>query len=465
MKKIIFTMSLLALFSITINAQLGTEGTFDARNYGMGKTANAVSRGLFSVGINPANLVAYPTQSLEISTLLPIPSMSVKGGTNFITIDDINYFFGGVNGQARYLDDNDKQRLMNLFADGGTAGVNMTVNIFMVSILVDPSFGAFSFAINDIAAMKAIIPSAVADLALNGNPAGKVFDFSQADIKSWYLRSYSLSYAKRIFTSSQYPFNIISAGVTLKYIQGFEYVGTDRVNSNFSTGTSGEITGNADFRGFSAFSTNFGVKYDFDPVKPQSNFSIFPEPAGTGFGVDLGVAASFGDDYRLSVSLTDIGKITWDKNAAQFTATGSVYVDDLSSQAQRDSLKNKFVGKSKKIDSFETSLPTVLRFGIAKYFSKDLIVTADYNLGFNDMPGNSTKGRLSFGAEWKPMDWIPFIRTGFSFGGLYGFGWAAGLGFDINILQIDLATTDFNSLVVPNKAKYLSFAIDTRWKF
>lgn len=466
MKKLIFILSCFLFLTASLYAQLGTEGTFDARNFGMGKTANAVSRGVFSIGINPANLVAYPIHhDLEISTLLPLPSMSVKGGTNFITINDINYFFGGVNGQARYLNESDKQRLMDLFADGGVAGANMTLNILMVSYFAGAELGSFSFAINDIAAFKANIPKAVPEIALYGNPAGKVFDFSELDIKSWYLRSYSLSYARRIFTSNQQPFNIISAGITVKYIQGFEYAGTDRVNSSFSSGTSGEITGNADFRGYSAFSGNFGVKYDFDSVKPKSSFSVFPEPAGSGLGIDLGLAASFGNDWRLSVSLTDIGKIKWDKNAAQFTAAGNVYIDDLSSEAQRDSLKDKFVGKSKKIDSFETSLPTVLRFGAAKYFSKDLLATIDYNIGFNDMPGNSTKGRFSFGAEWKPMDWIPYIRTGFSFGGLYGFGWGAGLGFDIDWLEINVATSDFNSFAAPNKAKYLSFAFDTRWKF
>jgi hypothetical protein len=341
MKRIIYVFSAFIFLSASIYGQLGTEGTFDARNYGMGKTANAVSRGVFAIGINPANIIAYPSNNLEVSTILPLPSISIKGGTNFISIDDINYFFGGVNGQARYLDANDKKRLMDLFADGGIVGANMTVNILMVSFFASPGIGAFSFAINDIAALKASIPSAVPEVALYGNPAGKVFNFSELDIKSWYLRSYSLSYARRVFTSKQNPTNIISAGITLKYIQGFEYAGTDRVNSNFSTGTTGEITGNADFRGYSAFSGNFGVKYDFDSVKPKSSFSIFPEPAGTGFGIDLGVSASFGDDWRLAVSLTDLGKIKWDKNAAQFTATGTIYIDDLSSEAQRDSLKDK----------------------------------------------------------------------------------------------------------------------------
>ncbi len=465
MKKITYTAAALLLFATSIFAQLGTEGVFDARNYGMGRTANAISKGVFAVGINPANIISYPANKLEISTLLPFPSLNMKGGTSFITIDDINYYFGGVNGQARYLSASDKQKLMDIFSGGGTFGANISVNLFMISFMPDPSIGAFAFTVNDVASVKLNIPQAIADLALNGNPAGKQFDFSDFDLKSWYLRSFALSFAKRIFSTEEFPSDIITAGVTVKYVQGFYYAGTDAVNSRFTTGTSGQIEGSSDFRGFSAFSSNFGVKYDFDPVKREQNITPFPEPAGTGLGLDLGVNATLGNEWKLSLALTDLGKIKWDKNAAQFSATGTITIDDISNQAQRDSLKDKFVGKSKKIDSFETSLPTALRLGVAKYFTSSLLVAADYNIGFNDMPGNSTKSRFSVGVEWKPMDWIPYIRSGVTFGGLYGFGWSAGLGFDINILEINLATSDFNSFVSPNKAKYLSFAIDTRWKF
>ncbi len=465
MNKIIKITAVLFFASTALFAQLGTEGTFDARNYGMAKTANSVSRGVFSIGINPANLISFPSQKLEFSTVLPIPSISMKAGTNFISIDEINYFFGRVNGEGRYLNDSDKQRLMDLFSDGGVVGMNVSLNLLMVSYMVSPEFGTIAFSVNDVGAVKCNIPKALPEMALYGNPAGKVFNFSEFDLKSWYLRSYALSYARRIYTSSEFPYNIISAGITLKYIQGFSYAGTDRVNSSFSTGANNQVEGTADYRGYSAFSSNFGVKYDFDPVKKESDFTPFPEPAGSGIGFDLGLAASFGDSWKLSLALTDLGSIKWDKNAAQFSATGSIYIDDLSNEAQRDSLKDKFVGKSKKIDSFETGLPSALRLGIAKNISYNLLLTADCNLGFNDLPGNSTKGRFSIGAEWKPMDWIPYLRTGFTFGGLYGFGWAAGIGFDINVLEINIATSDFNSFVSPNKAKYLSVAIDTRWKF
>jgi hypothetical protein len=125
------------------------------------------------------------------------------------------------------------------------------------------------------------------------------------------------------------------------------------------------------------------------------------------------------------------------------------------------------------VNNFSTSLPTALRMGAAfqldKYldgnFPGTMLIGFDYNQGFNDQPGNSTVPRFSIGAEWKPMDWIPFIRTGFSFGGVDMFGWAFGIGINAGILKLDFATRDFHYLFMPNQAKRISLAFDSKWDF
>ncbi len=79
------------------------------------------------------------------------------------------------------------------------------------------------------------------------------------------------------------------------------------------------------------------------------------------------------------------------------------------------------------------------------------------------MPGNSVNPRISVGGEWKPMDWIPYIRTGFSFGGNFGFHWAFGLGFRADMLEFNIATTDLQTLIAPNSSKYISVSIGSSW--
>ena len=141
-------------------------------------------------------------------------------------------------------------------------------------------------------------------------------------------------------------------------------------------------------------------------------------------------------------------------------------------KTQQDSIKNKFKGNSVSAGSFTTDLPTTLRIGAAHkfYFTEGsfpgtLLLAMDINQGFNDEPGNSTNTRVSIGGEWQFAHGVPFIRTGVSFGGLLGFHWGVGLGIDAGLLEFNLATLDLQSLAAPNSAKYLSVALDSRWKF
>ena len=66
--------------------------------------------------------------------------------------------------------------------------------------------------------------------------------------------------------------------------------------------------------------------------------------------------------------------------------------------------------------------------------------------GFNLAPGSSTKPRLSLGAEYELIKYLP-IRAGFSLGGQRGKQLALGTGLAISALHVDLAVVSggFNS--------------------
>ena len=83
----------------------------------------------------------------------------------------------------------------------------------------------------------------------------------------------------------------VMAGISLKLVHGYYYAGIERVNTNFETGAFNEIKGEASMMGYSAFSDDFGVKYDFDSTDHQSSFSLFMPPAGNGFGLDFGLSS------------------------------------------------------------------------------------------------------------------------------------------------------------------------------
>jgi hypothetical protein len=469
MKRLYILFVFLFYLSFEVFAQYGSVGSFDSRSMGMAKTYTATSRGINSIGINPANLMYEENGHFEFSTILPLPTTSLRSGTDFLSIEDFNYYFGGVNGESRYLNDQDKDRLNNLFKNGGDVFLNVAIRVFSASWKINDKIGAIGISMSDFMGGYLKVPQALIEIPLYGNTIEQKYSFSEANIKSWWLRDYSLSYAREIPAPSFCQ--KLFAGITLKYINGFYYIGTNRVNTSLGTNSQYEISGTADLIGYSAFSENFGVNYDFDSTNNyQSSFSPFPAPAGKGIGLDLGLSASLSPVLNVAVAVTDIGSINWDQRAAQYSALGDIYVDDISNKEQMDSLGDKITGKGEFISDFTTSLPTTIRFGISYLMEKGLVpgtllVGLDYNQGLNDFPGNSTKARISVGSEWKPMDWIPYIRTGLSFGGWAGFSWALGLGIDAGLVELNFATSDMNSLVAPNSAKHLSISFGSRWKF
>jgi hypothetical protein len=438
---------------------------------GLAKTSNAISQGIYSLGINPANLL-NGDHSVDLICPLPLPNLSLKTGTDFLSINEVNYFFGGVNGEGRYLNEQDKERLRDLFEGGGTVFADASVSLFAISYK-NENIGALAFSINDYSAGKFVFPEAVVDLVLTGNIQNKTYAFDDEKMNSWWIRNYSVSYARKLYESQNGFFNDINGGVSIKIVHGFFYVGTEKVETSINTGSTNEITGKADLLAFSSFSDNMNVKYDFDSTNTSEDAHINPfmSPAGTGWGFDLGLSTSIGELWNLSIAATDIGVINWKKNTAEFTGSGDIFLDDITDKEQWDTLKNKIFGEARRRGSFTTGLAAALRIGASfnllddMLIPGDLILAFDYNQGLNNYPGNSAIPRFSIGAEWKPCNWVPYLRTGLSVGGIDGFNLAFGLGIDMSIMELHFATSDLQALIAPNSAEHLSLAVGSRWKF
>jgi len=469
---LVFVILLVIIFSFNAFPQFGSSGTVDARSMGLAKTYNSTSMGIYSIGINPANLSITDEGSVEFSTILPLPFISFHSGTDFLSMNQLNYYFGGVDGKARVLTEADKKNLNALFSDGGNAFADFSTTFLSFAVKPSNDAGTFAFSISDFAGGNFTIPQAIVDLGLNGNQAGKKYDFKDEKLKSWWIRNYGVSYSREFQTESDSWLKNILAGFSVKLVHGFYYAGIEKVNTSLETGIYNEIQGNAEMIGYSAFSDGFGVEYDFDSLQHQSKFGLFMPPAGKGLGFDVGLSFLLEGNWNVSFAFTDIGSINWTKNAAKFSAEGAILIDDLTDQEQLDSLKDKFTGNAESIESFSTGLPTVFRFGLGYNLNEEdnflpgtLILGLDYNQGLNDLPGNSKTPRVSFGFEWKPGNWIPFLRSGVSVGGTDGFAWALGLGMYTNFIEFNFATSYIQTIFAPNSAKQISFAFGSRWKF
>lgn len=456
-------------FANNVYAQFGSSGVIDARSLGMGKTHTSISEGVFTIGVNPANLIFSNEGAVDFSTIFPLPNIGVKTGTDFLNYNDFVYYFGGIGGSEKILTSEDQAKLNRLFENGGLFFTNASVSIFSISFNISNEVGSFAFAMQDYASGKINFPQAVKDLSYSD---GKIYDFSDADIKAWWIRNYSFSYARQLEFLSRGFFDKFGFGFSVKLYNGFGYLSTDGIQTYLQTNANGTINGQASLLAYSAFSDNFGSIYDFDNANKKMKLTPFPSPAGKGVGVDFGFSAQVSDRWRFALAVTDIGQITWNKNAARFVSEGDITVTDISNKSQRDSVFNKIFGSGELIDKFVTKLPTALRFGSSVLISDDnednffgkLLLAMDLNYGLNKMPGNSNFLRSSFGAEWRPWRFFPYMRTGVELGGKENLKWYYGLGFDFGFLELNIATNAMQNIFFPGTSEMISASISSRWK-
>jgi hypothetical protein len=459
------------LLTSAIHAQFGSAGTSDPVSTGLGKTYTATSRGIYAVGINPANLALSNDKRWELS-LLPFPNLSMRAGTDFLTITEFNYFFGGENDSAgkkvgRYLTPDDKDRMLNLFHEGGTFLLDFSILDFGFTWKPSAAFGAIGFVVTDVFSTTFKFPAGIFDLVLNGNPVSKECTLNDLEFESLFLREYNITYARELPFLLPGVFKQFSIGLGNKFVSGYGYAGLRSIDTRLITNPDRSITGETSISTVSSYSPSFGFTYDFDTaaVKGDGSFSIFPEAAGSGTAFDIGIAGAFSDKFRFGVSVTDIGKITWEKNVAEYDSKSNFTLKDASDIELRDSLIEAMKPKGKYGESFDTELPTTLRVGLAFAFSPKLMLAFDYNKPMTTALRNSDGARYSFGLEWDAVSWLPYIRLGYSYDQTDLSSVMLGGGFCFGPLECNFATPDVQYIFTPNEGKRVSFASGVRLKF
>ncbi len=474
--KIVKTLPILLLYTLNIFAQNGSSISYpDARGVAMGSQFAVTSFGIYSVNSNPANLVISNTK-IEISAILPIPNLSGSTGSDFLTVSDLNYYFGGVRNSegnlvGRYLTDSDKQRFLSQMNIGNEVRTSAIVNIVAVSFYPNKKIGAFAFSINDIFGQKTAIPKDAVEFALYGNEIGREYNFDGLVFSSSYLREYDLSYARDFSKLLKKTFTSFTAGITFKYIHGFAYSEIERSRTRIITNTDHSIRVINNMQANFAFSPDLGIEYDFENISRNSNFGAFLKPVGYGWGINIGLAAQLKDKWKFGISITDIGSVKWSSGAATYSTDGNVIFKDIIDADVVDSLVSAIEPTGAYSSGFTSGLPTALRMGasvridkiIKGNFPGELELALGYNQGFNNGVNNTTFPLLSIGAEWKPTEIIP-IRSGIVLGGFDGIAWSFGFGIDARFVEFNLATSNITTIFMGNDSKVIHVVVGSRWK-
>ena len=466
-------LAVLALSVFLVNTTLAGNDRVSPRIVGMGRTFTAVSRGLDAIGLNPANLALSDRGNTVTFQFAPF---GFAVGSDFLNLKVYNDFFTGVDGVdtngnkkrfGKRLTEQDKQDILALFP-GSLATTQANVDITPFGLSVQKGRVGVALSVTERVAANLDLPEGYLKMILNGFPIeGKSYSLDNTSVTASWMREYNLSGGYLL----PYEFGIvknISVGMGLKYIQGFGYFGTRKYNGMIETTVTSDAPNQIQ---------DMSIHTNLDYVQLRSSIPFdsvsenIMKPAGKGMGFDFGASAQLLEGIRVAASITDIGKITWDKNTKAIIGNSDLVLHQFGDKANNDSLENAFKGRTVDTTSFTTNLPTALHLGgaveVEKFFSKipgRLTVAADLHVGFNNEPGNTKKAQIGIGIEWAPIALIP-IRTGFLFGGREKFGWSAGFGFHIlNVVDIDLATASIAILTSPNSLRTLSFTFGMRWR-
>jgi hypothetical protein len=432
----------------------------NVRGLAMGMTGAAPSLGLEALGVNPANLATHQNEGVAIG-LFPA---GVNVGSDFLTYGLYADYLTGIETDSgrvdRHLTEADKQTILAAFhGDVGTLGLDASVRPIGIAVGLG-SAGAVAFSITERVTAEVGIPRESLEFLFYGNTPGSVYTFDGSALAAAWTREYALTYALDLGHLG--PAEMFRVGAAVKAVHGFGYAQLVRSRTRLETSEYGALNGQLD-----VFARVAGAD-PFQGGGDGGSFSLFPAPAGSGLGVDLGVAAVLGGAWTAALSVTDLGSIRWTRGLKEYMSTGTLVLDDPLSQSQRDSVEQAVVGDEQPGSEFTTSLPTALRAGVSVELHKlpfgrellagELIVALEYDQGFSSMPAGFEAGRVGVGVEYVPVPLVA-VRGGASVRGDRSAVLAIGLGIRTGVVDIDLAAENVDWIFDPRALSTGSMAL------
>ena len=438
------------------------------RSVGMGRSAVAASRGIDAIGVNPANIAIPDIGRFNMGLM----NTSFRMSTELFSYDIYQKYFTGIDTggteRAPYpLTQKEKEDIRSQLPESPLTRMNIQVMLAGLSFQSGIIGGIGYAAIHHMGMNIAFSRDYFDLLYLEGLPKNSKYIFDGTSFEAWWYLEHNISYGRKL--PVKIPFlKDLYVGAGVKLISGYGIFQTTKNNSSLENKIATSDTGkNSVIGDFNFLATRAGV--DFFNNGSDAPISPFPDPVGSGVGFDLGASAEFLNGIRLGFSVTDIGKITCEKNVLE-TSGGGIFTFSGYNKEIQDSVKEIFKGKNSTGESFTTSLPTVLRLGVSaqaqkfpflKFLPGKLVLAVEYAQGLNESLGNTTKPRFSLGMEYRIIPLLP-IRSGFLFGGGDKLRWAFGFGLDMRYFSLDFATDNFGMFFTPKSFNVFSLSLGMR---
>ncbi len=465
--RILLTIS----FTLTAASLVAQSRHYNSQTLGMGNGGTAFIDGYHANFLNPANLM------INNSGRKPARQLGLFGGLGFNTGGDLinqnvyeNYLTTG-----QVIEGTVRENLINdWFGEDitNTRSINFNMDLVPFGFSNRGKRTAFSLAtrvrtLNSFDMNRGFMELAFYGLDSDQFGSGRDVDLSFSTLS---YAEISVGYAMELpipLTGlvESLPFiNGISiyAGVAPKLIVGLQAVDLD-FNSTLTVDAAGTpnqaITHDfnytlASYGDLSEQLTNYSNARQTNPDAKLDDFVNYSGSdigsLGSGFGLDMGVTAEVDVSIpalgllgkrqvlRVSMSLTDIGSVTFDDRPSNVTANNTFVFDADAGDdsigdyfdALSDSLENDIYGgfTSESAGARKYDLPGMYNFGAALTLGK-LTTTVDYGYASNEVGRNVKGSSLALGLEYRLLNFIP-IRLGSRYGGeatVYAFG--TGLDF------------------------------------
>lgn len=402
----------------------------DARAAGMAYSNGADTRGLQSVGLNPATLALPTAFGMEFNLF----SLNATVNNNSFKKSQYDRLFTTGN----LLTQQDIDEILDAIPDGGLradgiARVN-TLSFFLPN---------FSLSLVGVGAGKVNVPKTVFELPLRGNvdQPGRIYRFDDTEGSDWLGIGIFASGAYGFRPGENSPMDHLAVGLSLKYYSGLRFDNIERVR--------GEL------RNFDNANNNPYIHID-------GTAELLSSRGGSGLGVDVGVVGSF--EQRLAVGITVLNianTMSWGRESERRQL--SIRGDSLNLPERVSESLITDTDTSFSISSFATRLPVVMDFALAYHPSNNTTVTAEYEQGLNDKMGGTRRPRVGVGMEFRGVPGIP-LRTGFTFGGKSGPSFAFGAGLHLKNWYLDVAYLN-HGRIIPDDYRGIGLALTSRLRF
>lgn len=377
----------------------GAMGLSNARAIGMAGAYTSLAKGYECSFFNAANLGFKSSRSGDVQIL----GFGLSISNNSFSLSDYNSYTGAS------LNTADKEELLSKIpSDGLKIAVDGEASTLAFST------GGFAFSVSAIGAADINLGRAPMELLLMGNTMSETIDLDGMYGEGFGLASVNLSYGRRITSIAG---KALSVGGTFKYLQGLGYeevIEADGSMITLPTGFAGE-----------------------------GNVIARTATGGQGYAIDLGAALKINEKYMVGASVFNfLSNMKWNKGTEEHQFNFRFDTLTVANMGNDSIIVSS--DTTIEIDPFNSSLPSTIKVGLAKLKGK-FLWALDWEQGFRTGAGSSVNPRISAGAEYKILSFLP-LRGGFALGGKQATTFAAGFGFDLSLFYLDLGFASYNAI-------------------